>query len=298
VLTKDTDRGRIASSVEQALKLGNQELIVSIIKDPGFTMPQKPKKMEDEFFSEKFACPVCNIFLPEVEPRIFSFNTPHGACPMCSGLGTILTVDKDLVFNNNLTIGEGGVMPYQNLLSHDTWFSRTFIIFCRENNIAINKRLSDISEDQKNLLLNGTGEKLYYVEGENRWGRETAIQEPFEGILHDLRVKYQSTDSMFLRGQIEKYMRYETCPECGGARLKKEALSVTINNKSIVAVSDMAISDAYDFVEKLSNIISEREKEIGKLVLKEIKLRLSFLVDVGLDYLTLSRGAQTLAGGL
>jgi excinuclease ABC subunit A len=296
VLTKTTDRSRIAADVEQGLKLGSSELIISIIRDIGFDLPDKPKKMEDEFFSEKFACPVCNIFLPEIEPRIFSFNTPHGACPTCSGLGNILTVDKDLVFNDNLTIGEGGLMPYQNLLSHETWASRTFKVFCAENNVPLNKRLSEFSKEQKELLLNGTGEKLYYVEGENRWGRETAIEEPFIGILEDLKQKYQSTESTFLKSQIEKYMRFETCPQCQGARLKKEALSVTINTKSIVDFSDLSITDAYAFITNL-NSISDREKEIGKLILKEIKQRLTFLIDVGLDYLTLSRGAQTLAGG-
>ncbi|HYM65037.1 MAG TPA: excinuclease ABC subunit A, partial [Candidatus Sulfotelmatobacter sp.] len=165
VLTKQTDRGRIASDIEQALKLGGGELIISIVKDSGFTMPEKPKKMNDEFFSEKFACPVDNIFLPEVEPRIFSFNTPHGACPKCSGLGTILNIDRDLVFNDNLTISEGGIMPYQNLISHDTWFTRIFRKFCQENNISLNKRLSEISDKEKDLLLYGTGERVYHVEG-------------------------------------------------------------------------------------------------------------------------------------
>jgi len=253
--------------------------------------------MEDEFFSEKFACPVCHIFLQEVEPRIFSFNTPHGACPTCSGLGTILTVDKDLIFNNNLTILEGGIMPYQNALSRDTWFSRTFTTFCMENNIPLTMRLIQVPDEKKDLMLKGTGEKTYEVKGQNRWGRQTTITEPFKGILNDLKEKYQSTDSIFLRGQIEKYMRYEICPECNGARLKKDALSITINNKSIVDVSNMSISDSFKFAADITNFISQREREIGKIVLKEIKIRLSFLIDVGLEYLTLSRGAQTLAGG-
>lgn len=297
VLSKQTDRARLAASVEQALTLGDGELIVAIVKDAGFTMPEIPKKMEDVFFSEKFACPVDKTFLQEVEPRIFSFNTPHGACPTCSGLGTILNVDRDLIFNNNLTILEGGIMPYQNTLSHDTWFSRIFTTFCVVNDIPLTKRLSEISDTKKELMLMGTGERIYEVEGQNKWGRDTTINEPFKGILNDLRGKYQSTDSMFLRGQIEKYMRYEVCPDCKGARLKKDALSITINNKSIVDVSDMSISDSYEFTNDVTNFISDREREIGKLVLKEIKLRLSFLIDVGLEYLTLSRGAQTLAGG-
>lgn len=297
VFIKDTDRGRIATDVEQGLKLGDGEIIIAEIKDAGFDIPDKPKKMEDTLFSEKFACPIDNIFLPELEPRIFSFNTPHGACPECDGLGTILTVDRDLVFNDNLTINEGGIMPFSNQLSHDTWFSRTFKTFCEENGISLTKRFGEISDEQKELILMGTGEKEYYVEGENRWGRETAINEPFKGILHELKERYQSTESVFLKSQIERYMRYETCPVCKGSRLKKEALSITIDDKSIVEVSDMSVHDSYQFFDSLKNKISDRENEIGKIILKEIRQRLSFLLDVGLDYLTLSRGANTLAGG-
>jgi len=297
VLSKQTDKNRIATDVEQGLKLGDGELIVSIIKDAGFDMPEKPKKMEDVLFSERFACPVCNISLPEIEPRIFSFNTPHGACEQCDGLGTILTVDRDLVFNDNLSISEGGIMPFSNLMSHETWFSRTFKTFCLENRISITQRLSEISEEKKDLMLQGTGEKEYAVEGENRWGRATEIHESFKGILNELKQKYQSTESTFLKSQIEKYMRYEVCPSCNGSRLKKQALSITVDAKSIVDVADMSVSDSFNFINNLPNLISEREKEIGKIILKEIKQRLSFLNDVGLDYLTLSRGASSLAGG-
>ena len=297
VLSKQADRGRIANNVEQGLRLGSGELVVSIIKDSGFNIPDKPKKMEDKFYSEKFACPVCGISLPEIEPRIFSFNTPHGACPECNGLGTILTVDRDLVFNKNLSINEGGILPFTHLLERDTWFSRTFRTFCKENGIEMGKRLSEIPEAKKTLLLKGTGEKEYYVEGENRWGRETAINEPFIGILHELLERYQGAESMFMRSQIEKFMRYETCPACNGSRLKKESLSITVDSKSIVEVCDISISDSFNFVKGLEIKISKREMEISKLILKEIKERLTFLLDVGLDYLTLSRGAQTLAGG-
>ena len=297
VLTKDTDRLRIAEDVEKGLRLGSSELIVSIIKDSGFNIPQKPHKMQDELFSEKFACPVCGISIPEVEPRIFSFNTPHGACPVCNGLGTLLTVDRYIVFNSNLSISEGGILPYSNLFESDTWFSRTLIKFCEENDIPLKKRLTDISDKKKDLLLYGTGEKIYEVIGANRWGRMTQIHESFRGILWDLREKYQSTDSMFLKSRIEKFMRYETCADCKGARLKKESLSVTIENKSIKDVCDMSIVAALEFVKKISDVVSSRESEIAKIILKEIRERLLFLVNVGLDYLTLSRGAQSLAGG-
>jgi excinuclease ABC subunit A len=253
--------------------------------------------MQDELFSEKFACPICGISMPEIEPRIFSFNTPHGACLTCNGLGTLLTVDKDLVFNNNLSISEGGILPYANLFENETWFSRTLIKFCEENDIPLRKRFSEIGKDKKELLLKGTGEKIYEIVGQNRWGRTTEIHEPFRGMLWDLREKYQSTDSMFLKSRIEKFMRYETCTDCKGARLKKESLSITIKEKSIIDVCDMSIINTFEFVKNLSGYLTFRETEISKLILKEIKERLLFLVDVGLDYLTLSRGAQSLAGG-
>lgn len=297
ILTFQTERARIAQDVEQALKFGNGELIVSLIKDKGFSLPEKPKQMKDELFSEKFACPICNISMPEIEPRIFSFNTPHGACPTCNGLGTILAVDKDMVFNKNLSIAEGGIMPFANLFENDTWFSRTFKKFCEENKISLNQRLSEMKEEKIELILKGTEEKEYIVEGKNRWGRLTEIREPFRGLLWDLKQKYQSTDSIFLKTRIEKFMRYEVCASCLGSRLKKESLAVSVNGKSIIDLTDMSISDAFTFVENLQNVLSLREKEIGKIIIKEIKERLTFLINVGLDYLTLSRGAQTLAGG-
>jgi excinuclease ABC subunit A len=297
VLTSETERTRIATDVEQALSFGNGEMTVAKILDASFTMPERPEKMEDKLFSEKFACPFDNLSFPEVEPRIFSFNTPHGACPMCDGLGKVLNVDPELVFNNNLTISEGGIMPFYNVTESDTWFSRTFKTFCEENDIPLKTKLGDISDDKKQLLLNGTGNREYYVEGENRWGRETVIHEPFKGIANELKKKYNESESQFLKTQIDKFMRYDTCPECKGARLKKEALSVTLDGKSIVDVSNSSIDRALTFVDNLDTIMSDREKEIGKMILREIKQRLSFLVDVGLDYLTLNRTAATLAGG-
>lgn len=297
VLAKDTDKLRLSNDVEQALKLGNSELIVSIIKDKGFEMPEYPKEMQDELFSEKFACPVCNIAIPEIEPRMFSFNTPHGACPNCNGLGTVLNVDPELVLNDNLTINEGAILPFANSMMHDTWFTRTLKTFCEENNISTNKKLADIPHEKREVLLQGTGEKQYEVHGENRWGRSTVIFEPFKGILSEVRNRFQNTESMFMKAHMEKFMRYEVCEDCMGSRLKPEALSVTINNQSIVDISDMAIEKTKAFIDSLPENMSAREEKIAKLILKEIRERLLFLIDVGLDYLTLSRSAATLAGG-
>ncbi len=298
VLTKETERSRVITNVEQALQYGNGEMIVSIIKDSSFSLPEKPKKMEDMLFSEKFACPICNISFPEIEPRIFSFNTPHGACPNCAGLGRVLNVDRDLVLNNNLTINEGGVLPFFNLMDNDTWFSRTFKTFCEENDIPMRTKLSDVPEKKKDLLLYGTGEKEYRVEGENRWGRKTEIREAFRGVNYELKKRYNESDSQFVKTQIDKFLRYDICPQCQGARLKKEALSVTISGKSIVDVANLPIDQAHQFIDSLNaEALSEREQEIAKMILREIRQRLSFLIDVGLDYLTLGRTASTLAGG-
>jgi len=297
VIAKETERSRLATDVEQALQYGNGEMIVSLIHDKSFEMPERPEEMEDLLFSEKFACPVCNISIPEIEPRIFSFNTPHGACPQCSGLGTVLTIDSDLVFNNNLSINEGGILPFFNLSSSDTWFSRTFKTFCDENGIPLDQKLGEMSEEKKELLVRGTGSKEYRVHGENRWGSNTVIQESFKGVAGELKRRHAESDSQFMKSQIEKFMRYETCPDCLGARLKKEALMVTLNAKSIVDVSDMAIAQALDFIHSLPTVMSDREKEIATLILREITQRLTFLVNVGLDYLSLNRTASTLAGG-
>ncbi len=297
VLSKETDKIRLTNDVEQSLKLGNGELIVAVINDKSLTLPEFPKEMKDELFSEKFACPVDNISLPEVEPRIFSFNTPHGACPNCNGLGTVLSVDKELVLNENLTINEGGILPFSNNMLRESWFIRTLRIFCEENNIPLDQRIEYIPKEKRDLLLNGTGDKEYEVIGENRWGNTTVIHEPFRGIIAEVKRRHNETESLFLRGQIEKFMRYEICRECKGSRLKKEALSVTIDKKSIIDVSNLPIDASLQFVDNLQNIFTQREEQIGRLIIKEIKERLGFLVNVGLDYLTLSRGAQTLAGG-
>ncbi|HVA96911.1 MAG TPA: excinuclease ABC subunit UvrA [Candidatus Acidoferrales bacterium] len=297
VLQKDTERSRLATDVEQALQFGDGEMIVSVIKDASFTLPEKPEQMEDQLFSEKFACPVCNISLPEIEPRIFSFNTPHGACPTCAGLGRVLNADPDLILNNNLTINEGGIVPFFNIGTSDTWFSRTFKTFCDENDIPLNKRISEFTEEQKHLLLFGTGGKKYLVEGENRFGRETVIEESFRGIAWELKRKYNESESNFIKSQIDKFMRFDVCPDCEGGRLKKEALSITLKDKSIIDVSRMSIEKSLAFIIDLPDSISSREREISKMILREIRERLQFLVDVGLEYLTLQRGASTLSGG-
>lgn len=293
-------KSRLSDSIEQALKLTEGLVIVTEVQDAGFEMPEYPKKFQDHLFSEKFACPVDNIQLPEIEPRTFSFNSPHGACPNCSGIGKILKVQKDLVFSERLSIKEGGILPFGTMFEKDTWFSRLVLQVCKENDISPTTAIKELSEEDRKLILEGTGERTYRVEGTNRRGKMTHIYETFDGIVNELEKRHSDTESDYVRNEIEKYMREKTCPECKGARLKKEALSVTIDKSSIAEITSLPINEALSWIKEAmekKGLLSEREKEIAEMIVREIKSRLSFLSAVGLDYLTLNRGAGTLSGG-
>lgn len=290
-------RSRLADSIQKAMLLSDGLVIISEVKDSGFEMPETPRQMEDHLFSEKFSCPIDNISIPEIEPRTFSFNTPHGACPKCTGLGKILKVEPNLVFSDELTISEGAILPFGHQFDNDTWSARLLLAFCDANGIDTHTATKNLSKEDKELLMTGTGDKEYRVNGTNRFGRSTTIYESFKGINEELTKHYQTTESEAVRSSIERYMRDVVCPSCAGKRLKPEALSVTIDGRSIADVADMPINETLTWSESLDKILSEKEKHIGSIVIKEIGTRLKFLVDVGLDYLTLSRTANTLAGG-
>ncbi len=298
-VSKDSVMSRLHDSVEQALKLSDGLVILSIVGDKSFDFPENPKDFEDFLFSEKFACPFDNVQIPEVEPRMFSFNTPHGACEKCNGLGKILQVNPDSVFSLELSILEGGILPFSTVFEHDTWYSRLIKTVCEANSIPTNINISKLSKEHIQLLLDGTGSREYNVEGTNRFGRKTYIVETFAGIKTTLEKRFIESQSEHSRNSLSKYMYEAVCPECNGSRLKIESLSVTINDQSIAQICDLTISKTYDWINKIQNegILNEKEKEIIGLVLKEITLRLKFLLDVGLSYLTLSRSAETLAGG-
>ncbi|HVT01716.1 MAG TPA: excinuclease ABC subunit UvrA [Patescibacteria group bacterium] len=296
-LDKNFERQRLVDSVEQALNLGGRELIVSKINDKGFSMPDKPKDLEDTFYSEKFACPKCGMALAEIEPRLFSFNSPYGACPNCNGLGTIQSVDEDRVLNPHLSISEGGILAFANISYQDTWLARTLKQVFDKVGIPQNKEIREFTEDQKNTLLYGTGDEIYEIKGTNRFGERTRIHETYPGVVNYLLKKHQETESELIKREIEKFMTEIVCEVCHGRRLKPEALSVTIDNKSIVELSDSSIEKSYEFIENLFEKLNSREQQIAKIILREITSRMKFLVDVGLSYLTLSRNATTLAGG-
>src|SRR5258708_1302522 len=295
----DTLKSRVSQSVEQALELSDGLVIASEVKDKGYEIPDFPKDLEDHLLSEKFACPIDNIQLPEIEPRIFSFNTPHGACQTCTGLGKISKVEESRVLSEEISIKEGAILPFGNMFEYDTWFGRLVLEFCKQNSIDVHTNTKNLTDKERHLLLYGTGAKSYRVYGTNRFGRETSIIETFSGILAEVEKRYLNSESDIVRLSLEKFMREVTCPTCNGARLKKEALGITINEKSIHDVVTMPISESHLWVKNLegSGNLNKREIDIAKLILKECELRLGFLMNVGLEYLTLARSAATLAGG-
>ncbi len=293
-----TVRGRATEAIEQALKLSEGMVTIGEVQDAGFAIPTKPKKVVDHIYSEKFSCPIDNISLPEIEPRSFSFNSPHGACPTCSGIGTILTVDSDLVLRPELSITEGGILPFARNFIHDTWFARVVMDVAKKHGIDPRAPLSKLTANQKQMLLYGTGDMTHRVVGENRFGDKTTIEEKYPGIVSELKRRYQESESDFARSEIEKYMREELCTSCLGKRLKKEALTVVIDTFSIADVTELSIEDCLGWISNLlSKDLTETERTIATPIVKEIKARLSFLHAVGLDYLTLGRGATTLSGG-
>ncbi len=293
----DNLKSRLADSIQQALNLSEGLIVMAKVLDKEFTMPPSPKKFEDHLFSERFSCPVDNISLPEIEPRIFSFNTPHGACPTCTGLGKILKADPGLIISPELSIREGGILPFSTMFEHDTWYSRLILKVCTEVGIDTGKPLKELSEMGMEILMFGTGNKEYKVDGTNKKGRLTAIWWGFRGIVNELERRYLESQSDWVREEIKKYMRERVCPLCNGTRLKKESLSVTIDKLSISDVTSFSIDKTIEWVTSLDKIMNIREREIGKLVIKETLGRLKFLTSVGLEYLTLSRVAGSLSGG-
>ena len=293
-------RSRIADAVEQALNLSDGMVVAATVHDAGFTIPEKPKKVTDHLYSQRFSCPVCSIALPDIEPRTFSFNSPHGACPDCSGIGSIVRVDETLVLNTQLSVTEGGVLPFAKMFLNDTWYARVIAKVAEEHGINIRSPLGSLNAAQRKVLLYGTGERTYRVSGKNRFGEDTSIVETFPGIIPELQRRYSETDSEYVRTEIEKYMRQELCKSCDGKRLKKESLAVTVLGTSIADVTSRSVKKTLAWTDALSETIkkiSEQESVIAAPICKEVRTRLTFLVSVGLEYLTLDRSATTLAGG-
>lgn len=296
-----TLRSRVNDAVEQALSLSDGLVVMGLVQDAEFSMPDRPKSFDDHLFSELFSCPVCNISLPEIEPRSFSFNSPHGACETCSGIGTVLTIDPTLIISPDLSFTEGGILPFAKMFYHDTWYSRVVKTVAEKYDVNVRRPISEANEIGLNMLLYGTGKEMHHVPGTNRQGEMTSIQEEFPGFIPELKRRFVESESDYVRSEIEKYMRRETCKDCDGKRLRKESLTITIKKQSISDIADLSIKDAKTWARTIgsnkNNVLSDQEFTIATPIVKEISARLSFLVSVGLDYLTLSRSATTLAGG-
>ena len=283
----DDFRSRLTDSIETALQLGEG---VVIINNVSAAPPQ------DLLYSETLACPTCGISLPEIEPRTFSFNRPQGACPECQGLGVKMEFDPDLLVPDpDLTLAEGAVRAW-NVKGHDGYYWQLLKATCDHFGIPTDVPWRDLTPAQQRIILHGSGDEripLRYVSRRDK--RSTVYATRFEGAIPHLQRRYRETDSDYIRGKIEEFMAQRPCPVCGGKRLRPEALAVTIAGKSISEITDWPVGRLLEWVEGLQ--LSEKEQAIGRRILKEVRARLGFMVNVGLDYLTLSRSATTLAGG-
>ena len=281
LVIKEGIKSRLYESLETGTKLSKGKVFVEI------------KGKEKQVFSENFSCPHCNFSLPELEPRTFSFNAPYGACSDCKGLGVKLAMDKDLVIpDKNKTIKEGGIVPFGDDIENINFLKLQN--FCDHYNIDLDKKIKDFTKKELDMILYGTNDLIHF-HYRSKNGHLSDSYGIFEGIITNLERRYMETNSTWIREWLEKYMVELECPTCKGARLKKEVLSVLINNKNIYEVTKLSIKKMYDFISNLK--LSEEKQEISRMIVTEIKDRLSFLINVGLDYLTLSRNAGTLSGG-
>jgi len=294
VIGDEEQTGRISDSVETALKLGAGVVLVSIVDG------------EELLFSEHFACIHCGISLGEIAPRTFSFNSPHGACPACTGLGVKLEIDPELVIpNKQLTIAEGAVRPWSRTGSVSSWYASMLESVARRYGFSVHVPVKNLTEEQLSIILYGSGNRLVPLRHETQLGRIYQWDTFFEGVIPNLERRYRDTESDYVRGEIERYMRSKPCPVCKGQRLKPESLAVTVSDINISRVTSMSIEQALEWTKKLDGsaddghqpVLSSREQLIARQILKEIRSRLGFLMNVGLDYLTLDRVAGSLSGG-
>jgi excinuclease ABC subunit A len=280
VVGQSGTQSRIADSVETALKLGAGVVLVSIVDG------------EELLFSEHFACVHCGISLGEIAPRSFSFNSPHGACPNCTGLGYRQEIDPELVLNRELSIMEGAIRPWQM----HTWYLYQVEPLARAHGFSLHTPVKELTQQQIDLLLYGEGRQEYSYR--NRFGRMVRHFDGFEGVIRNMERRYHDTESEYSRQGIERYMVLKPCQVCEGKRLKPESLAVTIGDSNIMDVSGMSVVQALAWVDDIAdNVLTEREMMIAHQILKEIRARLGFLKDVGLDYLTTDRTSATLSGG-
>lgn len=282
IVVKDGIRSRLFDSFEAALHLAKGYAVVDVIGQ------------EEKLFSEHYSCPYCGFTVGELEPRLFSFNAPFGACPECDGLGVKLEVDLDLVIpDQSKTLREGAIVPWNPISSQ--YYPEMLAQACDSFGIDLDTPFEKLPEEQQQIVLRGSNGETFHFHYENDFGGVRDVEVPFEGVLTNIKRRYHETNSDFTRDQMRLYMTELTCEACHGYRLNPQALSVQINGTHIGAVSEKAIHGALNFFETVK--LTEQEQMIAKPILKEIGDRLNFLQNVGLDYLTLSRAAGTLSGG-
>ncbi|MED0659916.1 excinuclease ABC subunit UvrA [Bacillus smithii] len=282
IVVKDGIHSRLADSLEAALKLGEGKVIIDVIGQ------------EELLFSEHHACPYCGFSIGELEPRMFSFNSPYGACPTCDGLGSRLKVDVDLVIPDwNLSLRENAIAPWEPTSSQ--YYPQLLKAVCDHYGIDMDIPVKDIPKPLLDKILYGSDGESIYFRYVTDFGQVKENYIEFEGVIPNVERRYRETTSDYIREQMEKYMAHQKCPTCKGHRLRKEALAVKIGGLHIGEVTQFSIKEAKKFFENLT--LTEKEKKIAHLILREISQRLGFLDNVGLDYLTLSRAAGTLSGG-
>jgi excinuclease ABC subunit A len=285
LVIKEGIHSRLAESVELAFELSEGIVTIQVLKEDG---PD-----EEMLFSRDFACPECGFSLPELSPRMFSFNSPFGACRDCDGLGEKREIDPSLVLDMNRTLENGAVIPWSN--NFHTYYNQLLFGMAEKEGIPIDVPVKELTPEQVNIILYGNGGERIQIDYTNSWGEKGSFRSAFEGVINNLNRRYQETKSDASREDIEKYMTSRLCPSCGGKRLREEILWVLLGESSINDVTALSVRDALQFFNTLK--LTEREKLIARQITKEIRERLNFLVDVGLDYLTLDRAAGSLSGG-
>ena len=286
---------RISASVEQALGLGDGIIKVLCIKDNSTALGGNHINTLDAevvTYSQRYACPDHpDELIPELEPRLFSFNQPQGACPVCTGLGTRMEIDPELVLNPNLTIAEGGIRPY-NRINQDSWWLKRLTVVGEKHGFSVRTPIGLLSDEAKHIILYGTGEEKYHVKLSNGYEYDSV----YEGVIPNLERRHRETESDFIRKDIERFMRERVCQSCHGARLKPVVLAVTVHDLNIMDMCSMDVDQTLDVLSGELGL-TENEQMIAGPILKEIKSRVGFMKDVGLNYLELSRSAATLSGG-
>ncbi|BCX14087.1 MAG: UvrABC system protein A [Candidatus Dojkabacteria bacterium] len=321
--SKDDDNfiKRLTDSVELALSYGNGEIYVHLNDFKNYKSILKTNENGDLFYSEKLVDPTTGESFPEIEPHSFSFNSPHGACSKCGGLGFIKEIDLSLVYNPRLTVMEGGIYPWNRIIDNENSYMMKLIHnVAKKEGFSLKKPIGELSKKHFDILMFGLPDKTFEIEYTDSYRNKKKVSLKYEGVIPNLMRRYQESESEYVRSEIEQYMFEKVCPECNGYRLKKESLSVTINGLNIVDVVNMSIKQAKLWVSQTKqgkaklqtsqtmqelfgiqinddDSLSNQELVIGKQVFKEIESRLDFLLAVGLEYLTLSRSAKTLSGG-